>query len=773
MQAQKKYTIQKDTVFLKNNQPLKQLFILLKGTVEIENSYMKNQLTSGSILGIEGLEVGKYLYQYTALEDITVYALDVSGVEGIKNLFLMGNEYKKLTLNFMKNRLKEIIFIHQGLEEKTDKLIQKVQEGYQRYKEICEVYHKKPIQNEQILELHDIAEDIHVDAFLEEYFENLLEIPDDTSVAFFEANEFVTYAHVEKGIYLIKLLHEDCVVMMEKFLSCFKLLFDEGEKNLYSYYYMLGMEIIGAKGDQKDVVAQVEKIMTFMIQTKGFVDSALSIPFAFDRKRMNDVYQTLRVGASSDAEHGQMLTSYSGDQITQAVDLMKNTTAKILEYSGIEKEKAEFFENKLTVYRGLSDFYANDDVTRKLRRDITELFYEIYEKVFFRWYEEKSKDRVLQMFLDFGFADERMFDKETAVMIYHMDLKKTDGRIQVYTMSQWLEEIYEGRREPSKSEFDLDYREYLRELRKKKEITAKEETTYLSDGTRKVQYEIENMFKQNNRITNGKLSAFVPILKQDDFLGDISKSFLSYSKVEEALENLIKIDFSVFHREKVYQDKENKVEKALIMKQVLPDFILMPNAGENGIMWQEISEHRRDSPGRFILPIFLLTDLDAAMTYMVGCFRWELCRTIQGAYWNDIRERSLTSEYSDYVQFYRKNKDISEETRQKIKAQIQKCRNRTREMFAQDYELWIRNECMGSARLNKVARMILSIYCPFSKEYRTKLMAQPMFQEGIAKYEREHQQEIKKIRNMYAQVKTAGGRITPVMEETLQFYEEM
>jgi hypothetical protein len=197
----------------------------------------------------------------------------------------------------------------------------------------------------------------------------------------------------------------------------------------------------------------------------------------------------------------------------------------------------------------------------------------------------------------------------------------------------------------------------------------------------------------------------------------------------------------------------------------------MPNVGENSIMWQEISDRKRDAPGRFVLPIFLLRDLDTALTYLVGCFRWELCRTIQGVYWNDVREKSLTSEYSDYVQFFRKNKDLSEEARQKIKAQLQKCRNRTREMFAKDYDLWIRYECNGSVRLNKVARMILFQYCPFTKGYREKLIQQPMYQDAAAKYDREHQKEIKRIRNMYTAIKQNGGKITPVMEENLEYLE--
>ena len=78
-----------------------------------------------------------------------------------------------------------------------------------------------------------------------------------------------------------------------------------------------------------------------------------------------------------------------------------------------------------------------------------------------------------------------------------------------------------------------------------------------------------------------------------------------------------------------------------------------------------------------MLPIFLDTDVDAAMVKLFGRFRWELCRTIQGTAWNNIQVKSLTSEYSDFVQFYRKNRELSDDKKDKLKMQIQKCRNNT------------------------------------------------------------------------------------------------
>ena len=69
-------------------------------------------------------------------------------------------------------------------------------------------------------------------------------------------------------------------------------------------------------------------------------------------------------------------------------------------------------------------------------------------------------------------------------------------------------------------------------------------------------------------------------------------------------------------------------------------------AGDSG------SEARHFST--FYVPVFTAVDLEDMMIETMGRYRWEICRKIQGVHWNDIREKSLTAEYCDYMQFYRK-----------------------------------------------------------------------------------------------------------------------
>ena len=163
-----------------------------------------------------------------------------------------------------------------------------------------------------------------------------------------------------------------------------------------------------------------------------------------------------------------------------------------------------------------------------------------------------------------------------------------------------------------------------------------------------------------------------------------------------------------------------------------------------------------------MVSIFQMEDLTNILVRLTGDFRWEMCKRVQGARWNDVSEASLTSEYFDYIQFYRKNHELSTDAKDKIKLAMKKAKNSYKEMFIRDYESWILYEGVGSPRLNKVARNIIFTYCPFSKEIRQKLMANPLYKETMSRYDIKQSQKIHHFDNVFQKLKNAG---TPIPEE--------
>lgn len=187
-------------------------------------------------------------------------------------------------------------------------------------------------------------------------------------------------------------------------------------------------------------------------------------------------------------------------------------------------------------------------------------------------------------------------------------------------------------------------------------------------------------------------------------------------------------------------------------------------------MWQETAGIKRDTSARFMFPVFTAVDIDDMMIETLGRYRWEICRKIQGVHWNDIREKSLTAEYCDYLQFYRKNHELSTEAKEKVKSALLRGRNNYREVFVKDYQNWIKFEAKGSYRLNKIARDILIVYCPFSKSIREDLKSNPMYQNAMHKLAVENAKKIQRIRGVYDKYQKSGGTITPELAENLDYY---
>ena len=177
--------------------------------------------------------------------------------------------------------------------------------------------------------------------------------------------------------------------------------------------------------------------------------------------------------------------------------------------------------------------------------------------------------------------------------------------------------------------------------------------------------------------------------------------------------------------------------KEYVIKRIYPDVIQAPVYGTTSSMWQEITGRRRDTPARFIFPVISENEVSKLVTKAFGRLHWEYCRCEQGAAWNNIQYKSLTSEYMDYIQYYRKNHELSEEKRDKIKSQILRARNNSREIFLIDYEMWIEFESNSAMKLNKVSRAILATYCPFQKEIRESLKNNMPFVEAMAAQQRQ------------------------------------
>ncbi len=282
-------------------------------------------------------------------------------------------------------------------------------------------------------------------------------------------------------------------------------------------------------------------------------------------------------------------------------------------------------------------------------------------------------------------------------------------------------------------------------------------------------YELENVFPVLNKVTFGRVSTFCPLFSSHNVLKPLESILVSAEMTSGIFEDICQKDFGAYCREMLFSAPEQGVVREFINIDVRPDIILAPNVGVRGVMWQEIEGKRRTTPARMLVSVFQMEDLAQILTRLTGEFRWEMCKRIQGARWNDLSERSLTSEYFDYIQFYRRNNDLSTEAKEKIKTDMGRARNSIKEMFVMDYSLWILYESNGSPRLNKVARNILFTYCPFSAQVREKLKINPLYRELVEHYDMHMGQKLHRIDNLCQKLRSTGKAVPEEIERERAF----
>lgn len=763
--------ITKGTVIFQEGDPVVAICLVVKGRVEVINNGVKTTIGTGSFVGLCDLGSDTYRVTYRSYDDVVLFAFTAKGTEAIERIMAANAEYGSLMVISLNKYIKELGKIYRSLVQEAEDIFSFSFACYSQFTQLVKRagYPAASIDVLEELEPLDIqSEDVKKEI---DYCACCSELPLDVQKAYYRSSAISGY-HIEKEIRLVNQIISECMEYALYIYETFDGLMSSEENCLFKAVMKVAFSV-NDPSLRNELNTMVDNIIERINRIETLFTEHTGLAVEVEREYMESAYFQLISGEAPASDASLALDDSEGiDQ--DIIAGFEHSLQKILEYAKLDEQAAQKFEGLLEEYAALKDKLSTEDKARNLRRAIAKEYYQIYTAVYFRAYKEHNDDKIIDLFLNYGFMDERLMTPEQLVELYHIEnpLEKTSP-CQVFTIRQWLDAIMQGKREPSKSEMDMDYTENLRERKKLKEITEEQAKRLEHDSKEKVLYEIANMLTYNNRVVSGQATVFVPVLHADTFLNTVRKAKVTAMNINAAVNRVLQVDFGAFYRQTMYTDPARHIEKEYIMVEVFPDIILLPTYGTNGIMWQDITGRNRTSAGRFLLPAFCDANLEDIVTRLIGKFRWELCRTIQGVQWNDIKTKSLTSEYMDYLQFYRKNHDLSEEKKEKLKLQIQKARNNSREVFCADYVLWVKFESQGSVRLNKVVREILATYCPFSKELREKVEEQPLFAAAMARYQRDHMKTLKELSLRKRMLEKAGAKITPELEKTYKFYETL
>jgi hypothetical protein len=609
-----------------------------------------------------------------------------------------------------------------------------------------------------------------------DYYQHLCDIPPDVAKAFFAADSYIALRHAgEASECLDSLLHELRQVFT-RYEEIIDLFYKPETSNAYDAFIKAAFDMRKKGLDHAPALDAAAFIFSRLKEISLYIELEYKHDTGIDFEYYEHVHSDSLTALETPIYPAQSDPSMIDGAVTvyNLPEELKGSALKILEYSGVSEEKTTCFLMNLTAFRNLKDRLSADEPARLVRKAVANSFFEVYSAVFRRAHAENDNSRLIRMFLSFGYMDEKLLDIGQVMDLYRLaGMEDTSGVSNVYLMHEWLTAIYSMTKDPSINNFGNDYADTFRELRKQGRLTDNDKHAYFNDRDGRLSFEISNMLTTNHKLCQGQISTYFPILHRDAAPYDPIRSFVSPALIREKLSKILEIDYSLFHREIHYRNADGSIEKEIVMEQVLPDILLIPVYGTKAMMWQEITGRVRNTPGRFMLPVFTDENLDDMLIRLAGNFRWELCRTMMGAAWNDISQNSLTAEYSDYIQFYRKNRDLTDEAREKIKSLISKYHNRLRDIFTSEYEIWLNNESKGNPRLNKVARSIFMKHCPFSRQIRQQLERQPIYTDLISIFRNQRAKKARELENRYKGYIKAHGSLDQALQQNLSFYKDM
>ena len=126
--------------------------------------------------------------------------------------------------------------------------------------------------------------------------------------------------------------------------------------------------------------------------------------------------------------------------------------ARIMEYAGYDDEAIAAYKKLLEQYRNLPDRQSSDNDVRRIRKEITARFYEIYQKAFLRSTEDLMRPSpIILMFLNFGFMDVELLGEEHTNIILWIRLDFFIRIISLRSMTGCFLSIRERRCRPAMS----------------------------------------------------------------------------------------------------------------------------------------------------------------------------------------------------------------------------------------------------------------------------------------------------------------------------------
>lgn len=750
--------IPKGTVLLKPEQAINIVSEIKEGSVQATGNGVSMLLGAGELVGVFDLFSRQSNMTYITLTDCVLLSYRLEIDFPAKTKLHEDPDFGRAALLTIKLQMPPCMNSYNLIRDKLHEAESFYKDTYRKYKKICKELHIAP---HSLKDVEEGITDVDINSFARwqsNFYTQMNQVFETLSRDVIEENNDFIFGLIMKASEDFTLCC-DCILKMNVATSeYYAMLLNDDYHDIFRFYSDLLFRVHPGTAEFSAIDDQLFDIYSHLTEMPDIDENFLEQRLTEHNEKMKTI-STIVEDATP------------GDQAIQKT--IFGSLATILAYAQMPEDFCSEFTRNVTAYNELPDQLSSDQPVHDLRALLTTQFNELYRAISLKYVTERNVPDVVKMFLYFGYVDEQLAGIDNAVMLCKLiraDITSLSEN--VYTFADWLCAIYDGKKEPSRNEYGIDYTDFLHEQKINSVITSNEEKEKLQDTLAKVAYELDNVFPIGNKITFGHLSTFCPLFSSANILGSLETNLLTAALLTQQRDYVRSIDYSVFYKEVVYSNRSLGIGMEYIHTEVFPDLILLPNIGSRGSMWQEMEGKKRVTPCRMLLPVFLPENLRNSFIRLCGEYRWEMCKRVQGAHWNDAASNSLTGDYFNYLQFYKKNTDLSPDAKDKIRILNTKAKNSFKEAFIMDYLVWVLYESTGSPRLNKVVRGIFFDYCPFRREIRHQLSQNPIYGNAIHKFTIKQEQKRHHLNSVRQKVTNSGKELPEEISNELSFIEE-
>ena len=752
-------SITKGTVIFEKGQPLQSTALILKGRVIVQGEGVRMTIGSGNFLGMCDVWKKEHSFTYVALDDLVLFGLPMENEKQAALLLEQKPQYRGLLVTSLNFFYHDVFRVFGKLKTETEKVAEFVHQTYSRYQKLAEgagLTAEKIAAMERLLnqrmENYSLPEKIT-------YFIQCSKIPIEAQKNYYGASAYVAQKQFEEQCAVLPQLVAGCRYYSDWLTRYFRIMITD-EKNLFSLVGRMALGVRRSGQNDSELSVMLDHILEQINNTETLLLEYAGVNLHLDRQRMEETYFALL------SDDTGSLDAFDQEDLK----VLDHSVQQILDYAEVSDETSEKFASAVEAFLACVDKFARTPEATALRKELVKYFFEIYERACKKSFQDAKPPLAVKLFLRYGYVSEELLtEEELRTLLTLPDSREEETTCRVYTMSEWLREIYEGRKNPSKDEFDTDYEETIRKQVHEKKLTKTEGDDAFHDAAKRLHFEVENLLSYADRILSGNISTFVPVMCSEGIYTKLESAVVTSAIINKIVNRVEKIDYSIFYRERMVAYEEVGLNRFTVTGRYTPEFIIFPVYGRKGLMWQDIEGRKKETHGRILLPSFMEQNLEAELLKMLAYFRWEKCRTEMGAQWNNYRYPSLTAEYTDYLQFFKKNNDLSPEKREKVKAQLTQCGNRHKDVFAKDYADWVLREATGAMKLNRVAREILFTYCPLAPQIAEGLLAQNAYRDAARRYMIEKGKREKEINQVLHRFEKAGMDLPEEVEQTRRF----